>query len=288
MRKDEIFFGAQGLTSTSANHIANVAKELYTSIEKELSSVQFYNSYMSLIGTNNKDLISSGVSSVSDLNEKLERVARLKSLIAWLREAISAKQRLTKEAENASYDDFGIELPAKPTVPTYLTQDDVIGTWNIKQRNRYYYLETLCAQYGKFIHPESAMANAREQLYDKMNNPIRVSENGRDTLVYSYEPSINPEEVEAKFMELQDIRRTYQAELNSMKHDIETAIENDRQSKLTQYEEDCKSYANIMSTKDAELKSLKQTALRSVQALKIVIPDNLKPIYEEVSAQGKK
>lgn len=287
MKKDEIFFGNSGVTVTHASYLSNVAKELYQQLEKELANVRFYNKYMTLIGTNTKDVICEGRNTVSDFNEKLDRVANLKSLISWLREAISAKTRLTKEAEQFSYADFGIELPERPSQPTYLTEDDVIGTWGVKQRNRYYYLETLCAQYGKFIHPDGTFSNAREELYDRLNNPRTVSGNGRDTIVYVYEPSISTDEVESKFMELQNKYREFQAELNSMKHEIEVAIADDKQSKLTQFEQDWKSYENAMLTKDAELKSLKQKALQTVQALRIVIPNSLKAVYEEVSAQGK-
>ncbi len=303
MKKDEIFFGAQGLTSTHANYLSNVAKELYQQLEKELANVRFYNKYMTLIGTNTKDVICEGRNTVSDFNEKLDRVAKLKSLISWLREAISAKSRLTKEAENASYEDFRIELPEPPVdeppvKPTYLTEDDVIGTWGIKQRNRYYYLETLCAQYGKFIHPDGTFSNAREELYDRLNNPRTVSGNGRDTIVYVYEPSISTDEVESKFMELQNKHREFQAELNSMKHEIEQALDEDKRTKNLEYETaynnyrikyqaECDKFRHTMEAKSAELKSLKQTNLQTVQALKIVIPDSLKAVYEEVSAQGK-
>lgn len=37
MKKDEIFFGEQGLTTTSANHLANKAKEAYLALEQLLS-----------------------------------------------------------------------------------------------------------------------------------------------------------------------------------------------------------------------------------------------------------
>jgi hypothetical protein len=70
-------------------------------------------------------------------------------LIAWLRESIKAKERLIKEAENTSYEDYGLEVPERPERAEYITEDDVIGMWSIKQRNRYYYLDTLCATIGQ-------------------------------------------------------------------------------------------------------------------------------------------
>ncbi|MBP5722164.1 MAG: hypothetical protein J6X18_01075 [Bacteroidales bacterium] len=304
MKKDEIFFGAQGLTSTHASYLSNVAKEAYQQTERELSNVRFVNKSMSLIGNAAKDIVSEGLTTVSDFNEKLDRVAKLKSLIAWCREAVSAKERLTREAENFSYEDFGIELPEPPVdeppvKPTFLTADDVVATWNIKQRNRYYYLETLCAQYGKFIHPDGSFSKARETMLDRLNNPRDVSANGRDTIVYLYEPSINPKDVEDKFMELQNKYRDFQAELNSMKHEIELALDEDTRTKNLEYEtaynnyrvkyqEECDNFRHTMEAKSAELKTRKNEALQTIRNLKIVIPDSLKGVYEEVSSLGKK
>ena len=106
-----IFFDKDGLTSTSANYICNLSKETYTQIEKELDNIRFYDKEMQLIGTPAKQLISEGTKDVSDIIDKLDRIAKLKSLIAWLREALKAKDRLFKEAENMSYEDFGLEVP---------------------------------------------------------------------------------------------------------------------------------------------------------------------------------
>ena len=288
MKKDEIFFGQQILTSTSANFIANQAKNAYQQLEKELDNIRFYDKFMTLIGTNTKDVLSDGVRSVGDINEKLYRVAKLKSLIAWCREGIRAKENLVKEAQNMSYEDFGIELPERPISPVYLTEDEIVGSWNIKQLNRYYYLETLCAEIGKYIHPDGVFAQQRDKMFDVIHNPRTVSGNGRDTIVYTYETSLPVQEVEDKFMELQNLHRTYQAELNSMKHEIETAIEDDKKSKNLQYQTDYANYSELMQVKNAELKRLKDKKLSDIQKLKIVIPDSLRPIYEEVSALGKK
>ena len=37
------FFGTNGITATSANHIANMAKEYYENLETKLQSLCFYN-----------------------------------------------------------------------------------------------------------------------------------------------------------------------------------------------------------------------------------------------------
>ena len=40
--KIPVFFAEHGITSTSANHLSNVAKENYMAIEKQMSSMEFY------------------------------------------------------------------------------------------------------------------------------------------------------------------------------------------------------------------------------------------------------
>ena len=288
MKKDEIFFGEDGLTMTSANYIANQCKNAYARLEKELDNIRFYNKYVLLIGTSQKEVISDGITSVADVTEKLERVAKLKSLIAWLREAISAKERLLREVTAMSYEDFNIVIPERPEAPKYITVDDVVGIWDVKQRNRYYYLETLCAQIGKYIHPDGVFSKEREKLYDAIHNPRETMGSGRDTVVYHYEPSINPDEVEDKFMELQNLHRSYQSELNSMKYEIETIIQDKKKNEDLRYQKEYKEYALKMKECENELNSIQNDAISKVQRLKIIIPNSLKSIYEEVSELGKK
>ena len=298
MQKDLIFFGENGLTSSHANYLSNVAKESYLQIEKELSNIRFVDKKMSLIGQSEEQLISEGVKTVSDIDGKLDRVAKLKSLICWLREAIKAKERLLEEVNHITFEDCGFEIPEQPEAPkreTYIQADDVIGTWGIKQRNRYYYLETLCAQIGKFIHPDGWFTNARDKMFDAIHNPRVVSGNGRDTVVYHYVPSIDVKEVEDEFMSLQDKYRSYQAELNGMKHEIEVAVENDKVAKDSDYRErwqtyqgEYDKYSHQLVELSNRLTEVKNQKLAELQKLKIIIPDSLKSIYEEVSKLGKK
>jgi hypothetical protein len=298
MQKDMIFFGENGLTSSSANHVANLSKEAYQQIEKELSNIRFIDKTMSLIGQPNEQLISEGVRTVSDIDGKLGRVASLKSLIAWLREGIKSKERLLEEVNHITFEDCGFEIPEQPEAPkkeAYIQEDDVIGTWGIKQRNRYYYLETLCAQIGKFIHPDGWFTNARNNMFDAIHNPRTVSGSGRDAVVYHYVPSIDVQEVEDEFMSLQDKYRSYQAELNGMKHEIEVALENDKIAKDSEYKEKWQTYqgeydkySHQLVELSNKLTEVKNQKLAELQKLKIIIPDSLKPIYEEVSKLGKK
>jgi hypothetical protein len=287
MEKDKIFFGEAGLTTTSANYTANIAKEMYRGLEQELQAIVFYTTTVKLLDSSEINLIREGVTTVSDVKQKLQDIAQLKSLIAWLRESIKAKERLIKEAENTSYEDYGLEVPERPERAEYITEDDVIGMWGIKQRNRYYYLDTLCATIGQYIHPDGTFAKEREQLQKILHEPHKVSGSGRDTLLYNYTSSVPTSEIEDTFMDLQQTYRGYQAELNSLKHQVQEAVQLDQATKNGQYSLELQNWQGQMAVIDAVLKEKRHQATVAAQNLKIIIPDSLKPIYEKVQKVGK-
>ena len=288
MEKDKIFFGKDGLTSTSANFVANMAKEAYENAETLLDSMVFYDTKVKLLSGNEETVTRKGVESVDWVADKMTFIAQLKSLIAWLREAIKAKERLSDEVRKTTYSDYGIELPSRPVPPTYITEDDYVATLGIKQRNRYYYLEAFCATIGKYIHPGGKYAMERSELNKVLYNPHKVVGGGRDTVVYSMTPSLPTDEVENTFMSLQQTYRTYQAELNGLKHEIKDAVEKDSALKDAEFDKQLKEYTNAMEVIESELKMKKNQALDEVSKLRIIIPDSLRPVYENVQSMGKK
>ena len=88
-------------------------------------------------------------------------------------------------------------------------------------------------------------------------------------------------------MTLQQEYRTYQAELNSMKHEIESAVQKDTREKNLEYVQKLDEYKNKMSVADALLTSKKKEELEEISKLKIIIPDSLKGIYDKVQNLGK-
>lgn len=288
MEKDKIFFGESGLTQTSANFVANLAKELYSGTESVLNNMVFYSTTIQLIGSNEKSMVREGLHSIAEVPEAMEMIARLKSLISWMREAIKAKERLIKEAQNSTYSDYDIEIPEEPNREEYITSDDVVAGMSIKERNRYYYLEAFCATIGEYIHPNGVYAVQRDELKKVISEPNKVAANGRDTLIYNRAPSLNPEEVENTFMQLQQTYREYQAELNSIKYQIQDTVNKDTAKKNIEYSQKMSDYRTQMSLAEALLVEKRKEAVDKASSLKIIIPDSLKGIYERVQALGKK
>lgn len=293
MEKDKIFFSESGLTTTSANHIANIAKESYKALEKQLQYVRFYTTEIALLGGTDSKTLRKGVSRayLDNVDKTLHTIAMYKSLIAWLREAIKAKDRVIREASNITTDmaiqAMGIVCPEKPETYDRLTSDDIIATWNIKQRNRYFQLDTLCSVIGSYIHPEGEFSEERNKLSEILYEDHEVKGQGRDLVLYTMTPTVALEDVDNTFFALQDKYREYQAELNSMKHQIELAINKDNTEKSLKEQEEALNYSNSMKAIYAQVQVYKNQKVTEAQSLKIAIPDSLRGIFEEVSRQGK-
>ena len=291
MESNNVFFTENGLTSTSANHVANLAKEYVQNIEKDLSNTSFINTSVSIIDSNNDVTISIGKDAtfLELIENKLNKISAAKSLIAWLREALKAKEKLQQELNQLSLYDW-IKTEKNETVPVYperddyITEDDYYASLNIKDRNRYYMLETQAAVYGKYIHPSGAFSKAREELSDKLNKPHEVKEDGRDTIIYNYNPSVEQSKVEDLFFKLQKDYRQVQAQLNGMKHECELALSENRISIDNAYKEELEKYNQTINKYNVEYNLWTKKKSQEYASLKIAIPDNLKSIYNEVNS----
>ena len=292
MEKDLVFFGEGGITLTKANEVANFAKLSYTDDETSLSYMTFVDEKIETIdGEKTKDL-SYGISDLSDVEQKLEKIGNLKALCAWLREAIAAQQRLVKEANNYTITQYAkdnsIELPNVPVREDTLTEDEVVADFDIKKRNRYYYLETHAATIGQFVHKGGAIDLARKVYYDKLQNPRRTSGSGLDTLIYTYSPSISKEKIEDTFYALQQKHSAYQSELNQLKSEIKSRVTNDDIEKNKKYEQECKEYKDATKEVFNAYSTWKANELKRISSLKIIIPNALLDIYNKVVSTGKK
>ncbi len=291
MESNNVFFSENGLTSTSANHVANLAKEYVQNIEKDLSNTSFINTSVSIIDSNNDVTISIGKDAtfLELIENKLNKISAAKSLIAWLREALKAKEKLQQELNQLSLYGW-IKTEKNETVlvyperDDYMTEDDYYASLNIKDRNRYYMLETQAAVYGKYIHPSGAFSKAREELSDKLNKPHEVKEDGRDTIIYNYNPSVEQSKVEDLFFKLQKDYRQVQAQLNGMKHECELALSENRISIDNAYKEELEKYNQTINKYNVEYNLWTKKKSQEYASLKIAIPDNLKSIYNEVNS----
>ena len=283
---ENVFFGENGLTSTSANFIANQAKEYVESLKEYLSTTNFLDSTIELIGSGKETLSKKGFSSeeLKRIEKVLNSIVSAYSLIAWLREALKAKENIGKQLREMTIDDWArennIALPKYPEAPSKLSEEDVISEWSVKDRNRYLTAQTFCSVYGKYIHPNGDFSKARKEFLNKKFNSIEYTECGSNTIIHRYTPTVDESLIESTFKNLQFKWRENQAIVNSYRHKIDTTIEDDYTNQVAEYRNKFNKITEELDSYRTQFKEYIENKTKEASALKIIIPNDLKTIYE--------
>lgn len=284
------FLAERGITSTSANHLANIGKEMIQDKEAELANIQLHSTTVELLNGERK-VLHHGYSDINRIQALIEDIARIYSFNAWVREAIKAKETILRQIDNLSIYDYcqskHIEYPKPPESVTFPTADDVLMRMSIKERNEYYTLEAYAATYGKHIHRTGDVSMARQRLQKVTKEPAVLQGQGRDAIVYSYEPTVSIEAMDQVFFELQKRYRENEARLNAIKAEIADTIKRESLEMQNRYKADTEKYNAEVQRLQNDFKTYQLETRAALAKLKIVLPDRLLPIYEELNTLGK-
>ena len=285
---------AGGITSTSANTLANWAKNEAFAATIELASLTFVNTRIELINGENPKTVGIGAKDTARVGTLIEKIAQLNSFSAWMREGIKAKEKLLRELDNLDVEKYaelkGIELPEEPDYPSRVGTEDILDEMDVKKRNNYLRLEAFAAAYGKYVHSTSdstgAIARARNELAEKIIRPTKVEGSGRDCVLYSYSPSAPMDEVEAMFNALQETQRSYEQQLNAIKYSIESEVNKRNAKAHGEYNQALATFHGEMKALGEALNEYKIKERERIGRLKIVVPNELKETYEYLNSLG--
>ena len=290
----KMFFSEDGvgLTSTSANNIANMAKESYESIDSFLKDITFCDETLKLLdGSGEPFVMKNGIKSedLAAYSDMIEKKASYQALIAWLREALSAKDQIISEIN--SMDDatvskiIGIEIPEIPSMDKSLTEEDYKASLTVKERNEFFMCETYASAFGKLIHGCGEFKKARTEFFKHLKTPNTIEGKGKDTVIRSYIPSVTENEVEDTFFKLQEKHREYESRLNGYKHKMKTAIEKSYDEAYSKYRLEMDIWRAENENVKREIGKWKENEVRKARDLKIIIPVHLQSVFEEVSSR---
>ena len=275
--------GKDGLTITSANHLANIAKEMYEALVSKLESLRFYSrDYMlAIAGKTFRVENESETAELKELASGLREVGALKSLIAYLREGIKAKNQMASDSAFEEHIEelikAGREDLKKPKSKDEVTFEEELSKLSAEQKARYYALEAKCATIGSFIHPDGAFAKARKEYLEHTKDPIKVVGKGQEAEINTYSSSFTAEQIDTVFFELQKEYRTLQAEFNKLKSEVDEKVAEANKQIANDALSAMKLWIDTRKVERAQFDS-------EVKALKVVIPQNLREVYERVNA----
>jgi len=297
--ENKVFFAIDkgvGITQTSANHIANIAKEMAQKLREEIGNLNLVTSKVELLsGTGEPKILKQemDVERFSLLMTTVLKIGQYDSLIAWLREAIKAKENELKYIDHLSFEAWAklteTTLPVCPSKTDFggTTFEEQLGLLSIKERNNYLYLETQCAVIGKLIHPDGALSNARKEYQKRLTEQNTIGGSGRDAVITTYTTSIPSEDVEKVFFDLQNTHREYQATLNKMKFDIEQEEYRINTERDDVYNKAYVAYNAAFKESFNAYTTFKDVQRNEIGKLKIVIPEALANLFMELNEMGK-
>ena len=290
---NNVYFASEGMTSSTANFYANIAKELQKAAAERLDSVKFFRTSVAVIGSSEKQLMGDGTHDLAFITSDLETLASMNAFCAWVREAIKEKEAQQGIINRTDINDWlktnGINVPEAPEHirdPRPVSEESVINSWDINKRNKYLRLEAFAATYGKYIHPDGAYSKARKKAHTALNNPITKEGTGRDMVLYYTEPSVAIGAVDGLFLALQSEYRGYEKELNQMKAEIKETVNNltreaydKHQKELDIWKEKHREYSALWTDLRAKFTTWRISELERISNLKITIPSSLKDTF---------
>ena len=218
---------------------------------------------------------------------------------------------------------FSLQMPKQPRQENAMTEDEYMATLSVKDRNRMLMLNAKAAAIGKFIHEDGHLSKERQNLRHVVAYPTETKGEGANTVVYRLEPSVSQGEVDGLFFRLAAEHRALQAELNGMQAERDRTIEADKQAKAAAWQKASDDYARQMSVLQdmlnnymaaewkrmselqaeydawsteqknrhqqlcADLEAWKLSEAKRIADLGIIIPNELRTVYDRVNGLGK-
>jgi hypothetical protein len=84
---NDIYFGEEGMTSTSAQHVSAMANVMVQDIKQHIMGLRLYEKSIRVIG-DAEVTVETVNNTLPEISESVKRICKANALIAWLREAV--------------------------------------------------------------------------------------------------------------------------------------------------------------------------------------------------------
>ena len=294
---NDIYFGEEGLTSTSANHVSAMANVMVNDLKQHIKGLRLYRKYIRVIGEE-ETLVEDRNDTLHEIVETVERISKANALIAWLREAVKERENALEDINAKTIQYYamitGYEMTERPTMPqeprvNFNDLNTVLDAGlTVKEYNRALELNSTLAVLGEFIHEKGLLTMTKATLQRIEKNPVEVKESGRDTIITRYEAD-KPEMVDGIYTELQAKYRKLQAEKNGLDNKWSNQAAEYQVRKHAEYQDALAAWKTECAEWDAQYQELKDKWMiwkkqecDRIAALKIIIPNDLVNLYTEL------
>ena len=299
---NDIYFGEEGMTSTSAQHVSAMANVMVQDVKQHLMGLRLYEKSIRVIG-DVECKVEEVNNTLPEISDGVKQICKANALIAWLREAVKEREKAQQYVQDMTLDKWmelhGIEKPTSPQPPmmpkiNFQDYNTILETGlTVKEYNRFVELNSALAVYGEMIHDKGLLTRQKNELARIMQNPTEVKESGRDTIITTYKVDVNiGTDLDKLYTELQSEYRKLQAEKNGIEAkfsnlamDYQTRKMDEWKAAKAQYDRDLTAINSQLVGYDTQMKEWKKQRLEELAALKIIIPNDLQPLYKELKVK---
>ena len=313
----------RGITSSEANHISNLAKEKVANLDRPLVNMTTVERTLHLNHGESVDLSTPNFDS-EIVKNAIETRAKYYPLVAVLREAIKARQQMLVDIEKLEVKIPEFTPPKKlepqvvpnapelPELTPWVDDSWALAKFGTKQLVDMLSSEAEAAAYGQYIHNEGALARINSE---PAGDRVETIPEGVVTKFFS-----SNNRVQDLFMEMQGKHREAEKRVNMYRSKIHDLVNAENQSiaaenrkinaaneaKTREWEHlfqritaanhkieqdyldlvqsERVQYDATMNTLKAQHESDRKQARAEVAALKILIPEALQDVFNELKA----
>ncbi len=281
----------EGITATSANYLANLAQEVIQEKKLELDNISFVDSrIVTPLCPEGLDFEKANFD-LENISEKIREIARYNTFCAWMREAIKAKEDALEEINNETLDEW-LERNNLKEVNRFKVENkdenDFLDELTAGERFTMLMYEAVASSYGKLIHKDSPISNARKQLQYRKLHPTDVKGSGSELTLTRYNVVADSEKVENMFLSLQNEQREAEKHLNTIKSRLKTSADEFNIKARHEWEGKMKDSQDLRKMHMNQFEKEKTERRAELNKMKIVVPEILKDVYVYLNSLGKK
>ena len=299
---NDIYFGEEGMTSTSAQHVSAMANVMVQDVKQHLMGLRLYEKSIRVIG-DVECKVEEVNNTLPEISDGVKQICKANALIAWLREAVKEREQAQQYIQDMTLDKWmelqGIEKPASPVPPmmpkiNFQDYNTIIETGlTVKEYNRFVELNSALAVYGDMIHDKGLLTRQKNELARIMQNPTEVKESGRDTIITTYKVDVNIgvdldklyTELQSEYRKLQAEKNGIEAKFSNMAMAYQTRKMEEWKAAKSQYDRDLTRVNSELVGIQTRMQEWKKQRLEELAALKIIIPNDLKALYKSLQVK---
>lgn len=279
-----------GITATSANYLANLSQEVMAEKRTALENISFLSSkIISPLCPEGLDYEKSNYD-LGAIADNIREIGNLNAFCGWMREGIQAKEKALDKINTLTFDEWaedqGIEIPEAPELENK-TEADFKNELSIGERLTYLRAEAIASAFGKMIHQDCPISEARRKLIFHKTNPVKSRGTGEDLIIYRYTCDADTAAVDTMFMKLQNEQREHEKQVNHYKSLLAKQMNEHKADAAMKHAAELKEYQTQMDILLSQFKAYVAGEREKVNQMKVTVPDALMNTYQYLNGLGK-